>query len=245
MIGSTIVHLDIVDSTNNYAAKELLTKSLNDGTVFIAACQNSGKGQGGSSWESAADRNLTFSIVLYPPNLDVARQFSISKAIALGITDFLAVYIGNLSIKWPNDIYAGDQKIAGILIETAVTTGKLSRAIVGIGLNVNQERFVSDAPNPISLRNLTGNNYDLSALLGELCSKLDLRYLQLFEGKSELVGNDYESQLFRRGQWAKYFADGIYFEGMITGTDADGRLLILNREGLIRSFQFKEVQFSP
>lgn len=243
MIGSTIVHLDIVDSTNNYAAKELLTKSLDEGTVFVAACQQSGRGQGESSWESSEGKNLTFSIVLYPRNLEVSRQFIISKTIALGIADFLSGYSQGIRIKWPNDIYAGDRKIAGILIETAVMAGKISRAVIGIGLNINQEKFVSDAPNPVSLKNLTGKTFDLKRTLNELCFHLDKRYLQLIGYKYSQIDLDFERLLYRMGEWAMFCADGSDFEGMITGTDPEGQLLIQNREGKIRGFQFKEVQF--
>ena len=243
MIGSTIVHLDIVDSTNNYAAKELLTKSLNEGTVFLAACQQSGRGQGASSWESSDGLNLTFSIILYPKNLEVSSQFLISKAISLGIVDFLANHTEGIRIKWPNDIYAGDKKIAGILIETAVMAGKVSRAVVGIGLNINQEIFVSDAPNPVSLKNLTGNNYDLGKTLNELCFHLDKRYQQMIGFNSFQINRDFEKQLYLCGEWTLFRADGSDFEGMIRGTDAEGQLLIENRDGKIRGFQFKEVQF--
>lgn len=243
MIGSTIVHLDIVDSTNNYAAKELLTKSLNEGTVFLAACQQSGRGQGASSWESSDGLNLTFSIILYPKNLEVSIQFLISKAISLGIVDFLANHTEGIRIKWPNDIYAGDKKIAGILIETAVMAGKVSRAVVGIGLNINQEIFVSDAPNPVSLKNLTGNNYDLGKTLNELCFHLDKRYQQMIGFNSFQINRDFEKQLYLCGEWTLFRADGSDFEGMIRGTDAEGQLLIENRDGKIRGFQFKEVQF--
>ncbi len=243
MIGSTIVNLDIVDSTNNYAAKELLTKSLNEGTVFVAACQQSGRGQGSSAWESESGLNLTFSIILYPRRLALANQFLLSKAIALGVADFLSDLTSNVSVKWPNDIYAGDKKIAGILIETAVSAGKFSHAIIGIGLNVNQETFVSDAPNPVSLKNLTGEHYDLQEVLSQLCQKLDRRYLQLIGRDTGTINVDYEKHLYRRMVWAKFERDSTIFDGMITGVDSDGCLLITDRDGKTTGFQFKEVAF--
>ena len=243
MIGSTIIHLDTVDSTNNYAAKELLTKSLKEGTIFVAACQQSGRGQGNSSWESSKGLNLTFSMVLYPRKVEIVRQFALSKAVSLGVIDFLSPHTADTSIKWPNDIYAGDGKIAGILIETTISSGEISRAIVGIGLNINQEEFLSDAPNPVSLKNLTGIHYDLPEILDQLCLKLDKRYHQLIGGNQAVIDDDYEKQLYRRGLWANYSAEGKDFEGFLTGTDNEGRLLIQTRSGEIRKFQFKEVQF--
>jgi BirA family biotin operon repressor/biotin-[acetyl-CoA-carboxylase] ligase len=243
MIGSTIVHLDTADSTNNYAVRELLTKSLNEGTVFVADCQNKGRGQGQSSWESAKGLNLTFSIVLYPKSVEIKRQFTISKSISLGVLDFLSGFTSGLSVKWPNDIYAGDRKIAGILIETAISAGKFTRAIVGIGLNINQELFISDAPNPVSLKNLTGQTYNLPVMLDVLCKKLDHRYFQLAGGNPGVVDQDYERLLYRRGTWARFMADGGSFEGLITGVDSEGQLVMETRSEGMKSFQFREVKF--
>lgn len=243
MIGSHLIRLDLVDSTNNYAATELLTKSLTEGTVVIADCQSAGRGQEGASWESAPGQNLTFSVVLYPVRLPVVRQFCLSKAISLGVADFLSGMVPHVSVKWPNDIYAGDKKIAGILIETAVSGGKFSRSIVGIGLNVNQEAFLSGAPNPVSLKNLTGKEYDLKEALDGLCRSLDVRYKQLLRGGWAGIDADYERSLYRFRQWAYYRADGVPFEGRITGIDPTGCLEMETREGSIRRFQFKEVVF--
>ena len=243
MIGSTIIHLDIVDSTNNYAAKESLTKSLNEGTVFVATCQQSGRGQGQSSWESEKGLNLTFSFVLYPKQVEVIRQFTISMAISLGVVDFLNQFTSQVSIKWPNDIYVEDKKIAGILIETSISSGKISRAIIGIGLNINQEKFVSDAPNPVSLRNLTSKVYDLNQMLGVLCKSLEQRYFQLISDKDSRINDDYERHLYQKGEWSDYRSDNVEFEGKIKGVDPDGRLLIETRKGEVRCFDFKEVAF--
>lgn len=243
MIGSTIVHLDTIDSTNNYAAKELLTKSLKEGTLFVAACQQMGRGQGGSSWESGHGLNLTFSIVLYPQQIAVARQFYISMAVSLGVADFLRGYLPGVTVKWPNDIYVNDKKIAGILIETAIGGGKFSRAIIGVGLNVNQEQFFSDAPNPVSMKNLTGVFYDLPSLLTELCGKMDKRYVQLLNGGYDTILEEYQKQIYRRGSWARYIAAGEEFEGMITSVHPDGKLQIETKDGQSKGFYFKEVAF--
>jgi len=243
MIGSTIVHLDSVDSTNNYAAKALLTKSLKEGTVFAAACQQSGRGQAGSLWESETGMNLTFSIVLYPTQIVLSDQFAISMAVSLGVADFLTQFVGGVSIKWPNDIYVNDKKIAGILIETAISNGKFSQAIIGIGLNVNQEVFRSDAPNPVSLRNLTGKSYELSEMMARLCACLDGRYLSLTRYEHLRLKQDYMKHLYRMGVWANYRDEKSEFEGKITGVESDGKLSVEARDGLLRGFYFKEVVF--
>ncbi len=243
MIGSTIVHLDSVDSTNNYAAKALLTKSLKEGTVFIAACQEAGRGQAGSVWESERGMNLTFSIVLYPRQIALSDQFAISMAVSLGVADFLAQFVGGVSIKWPNDIYVNDKKIAGILIETAISNGKFSQAIIGIGININQEVFYSDAPNPVSLKNLTGQEYDLTRMLDLLCEQLDKRYCSLLRREQLLIEKEYEQSLYRRKIWSNYGDHLIEFEGRITSVERDGKLVIETRDGLLRGFYFKEVVF--
>jgi BirA family biotin operon repressor/biotin-[acetyl-CoA-carboxylase] ligase len=221
----------------------LLTKSLTEGTVFVAACQQAGRGTGVASWESATGLNLTFSIVLYPRQVSISQQFYISKAISLGVADFLSQFVKGVSIKWPNDIYVDDKKIAGILIETAITGGKFSRAIVGIGLNINQEVFLSDAPNPVSLKNLTGKTYELSQLLTELCTYLESRYQSLIKGNQTTLQHDYENLLYRKGVWAKYRDQNSDFEGMVYGVEEDGRLQIETRAGEMRGFYFKEVSF--
>ncbi len=243
MIGANIVYLDTVDSTNNYAAEELLTKSLKEGTVFAADCQESGRGQGNSSWESAKGLNLTFSVILYPQQVEIVRQFSISQAISLGMWDFLNPLVDQVFIKWPNDIYVGNKKIGGVLIETAIQGGKFSRAIVGIGLNVNQELFVSEAPNPISLKKITGKNYDLSQMLKGLCDRLEKRYEALNRGDLNTIQTDYEAQLYMKDKWATYHTEGSDFLGKIRGVDNDGKLLIETPEGMVRSFWLKEVSF--
>lgn len=243
MIGSIIVHLDRVDSSNNYAAMELLTKSLKEGTVFAANCQDAGRGQGNAVWESIPGLNLTLSIVLYPVQLEIARQFSLSQAVSLGVADFLSQFVGGVSVKWPNDIYVYDKKIAGILIETAISNGKFSNAIIGIGININQEDFFSDAPNPVSLKNLTGENYDLTETLNLLCDKLDKRYHSLITGNQRTIRSDYEQLLYRKGIWANYRDEVSDFVGKIIGVDKDGKLWIETRDGDARGFYFKEVSF--
>jgi BirA family transcriptional regulator, biotin operon repressor / biotin---[acetyl-CoA-carboxylase] ligase len=242
-IGSIIERINQVDSTNNYAAVQLLTKRLPEGVVFVAGCQTGGRGQSSNSWESQQGKNLTFSIVLYPEMIRIERQFEVSKAISLGIADFLKDHIKHVKIKWPNDIYVGRRKIAGILIENSIRNGKYATCIVGIGLNINQDIFVSDAPNPVSLSLLTGETYDLDLLLESLLAKIDSRYKQLISGNTEILDKDYLSNLFRYQEWANYIAEEGKFEGKITGVDEFGRLLIQNKQQATLTFQFKEVIF--
>ncbi|MCE1199362.1 MAG: biotin--[acetyl-CoA-carboxylase] ligase [Marinilabiliales bacterium] len=237
------LHLDMVDSTNNYAATQLLTKSLPEGTIISAHCQSAGKGQSGAFWESAPGMNLTFSVVLYPHFLPPQDQFLLSMTLSLAVADYLSTHTKDVAIKWPNDLYCGHEKIAGILIETAITGGRLIHAIAGIGLNVNQTAFVSDAPNPISLRRLTGRTYDLEVELDALRAKILDWYDLLKAGDFNSIRSAYAKRLYRKGMWAGYRADGADFEALLLGTDEYGQLMLETSTGEIRHFQVKEVVF--
>ena len=243
MIGLIVHRITETNSTNNYAASEMLTKRLSEGTVIVADSQNDGRGQGTNKWESEPGKNLTFSIVLYPEFLEVSRQFKLSNAISLGLADFLSGLTDGVSIKWPNDIYIGNKKVAGILIENSIRINKISTCIAGIGLNVNQQVFVSDAPNPVSLRQITGIEYELDSLLKGLCLKIDLRYKMLLDGVLSEIDKDYAAILYQQGIWAPYSDENGDFDGRILGVDHIGRLRIETRSGKVNCYQFKEVGF--
>ena len=243
MIGSAIERIHATDSTNNYAATQLLTKRPSEGTVFVASSQIDGRGQSSNKWESEPYKNLTFSILLYPRFLEIIKQFEISKAISLGVTDYLKELADQVSIKWPNDIYIGNRKIAGILIENSVSGNKISSCIVGIGLNINQLVFIGNAPNPVSLTQITGHVYDLDEALSNLCRKIDARYQQLLNGKFGQIDEDYIDVLFRRDIWSPYADETGDFEGRILGVDQIGQLRMETRSGKVRKYQFKEVTF--
>ncbi|MEI6677970.1 MAG: biotin--[acetyl-CoA-carboxylase] ligase [Mariniphaga sp.] len=243
IIGSTIQRIHETDSTNNYAATQLLTKRLQEGIVFVADSQFDGRGQSGNKWESEPSRNLTFSILLYPDFLEIGKQFEISKAISIGIADFLKELTDYVSIKWPNDIYIGQGKAAGILIENSIRGNIISTCIVGIGLNINQQSFFSDAPNPVSLSGITGKVYNLGESLTNLCLKIDARYRQLRDGKFSQIDNDYTDILFQRDVWSIYSDENGHFEGKLLGVDQIGRLMIETRSGRVNKYQFKEVAF--
>ncbi len=243
MIGSTLIRIAQTSSTNNYAANQLLTKRLTDGIVFVADSQIDGRGQALSKWESESGKNLTFSIVLFPEFLEISSQFELSKAISLGVADYLASQTNEVAIKWPNDIYLGDCKVAGILIENSVRIRTISSCIVGIGLNVNQQVFTSDAPNPISLSQVTGKIYDLEDFLAELCLKIDGRYQQLHRGDFQKIDADYNNRLYRREIWSKYSDEDGDFDGKLLGVDHTGQLRIETRSGKVNNYQFKEVAF--
>jgi BirA family transcriptional regulator, biotin operon repressor / biotin---[acetyl-CoA-carboxylase] ligase len=242
-IGKFIERVDQLDSTNNYAASLLLTKRLPEGSVIVANSQLVGRGQTTNKWESEPDRNLTLSIILYPEFMEITEQFEISKAISLGIVDFLKDLVDDVSIKWPNDIYIGKGKVAGMLMEYSIRKSKISSCIVGIGLNVNQIKFVSDAPNPVSLSQITGLSYDLEDCLSILLKKIDSRYHQLSELRLQEIDKDYEQLLYQRGGWFSYSANEGDFEGKLLGVDENGLLMIETRNQTVLKFDYKQVSF--
>jgi BirA family transcriptional regulator, biotin operon repressor / biotin---[acetyl-CoA-carboxylase] ligase len=242
-IGSKYIFHENLSSTNSFAAGLLKNKAATDGTIIHTNFQTSGRGQSGNSWESESGKNLLFSLVLFPTMISPADQFLISKAISLGICDYLLPYTDAVSIKWPNDIYVKNDKIAGILIESTILGNEIETLVAGIGLNINQKEFKSGAPNPVSLSMITGMYYDLKQSLIRLASCLDIRYEQLLNKGRKWIDDDYTRKLYRKGQWYNYRNADTIFEGRIISVTSDGRLQIETRNGEILDFGFKEVEF--
>ncbi|HKI89951.1 MAG TPA: biotin--[acetyl-CoA-carboxylase] ligase [Draconibacterium sp.] len=239
----TPIILSKVDSTNNYANHLILSEAAEEGTVVLAHYQEKGRGQVGNQWESEAGKNLLCSVILYPKFLLAEHQFFISKAVSLALYDFLKNEIGNVTIKWPNDLYAGKEKIAGILIENAIKGKFLLQSVAGIGLNLNQEKFLSDAPNPVSLKQLTSKKYNVEEVAGIFSERLFFWYNKLKKGNLEEIAAVYFSHLFRVGKWSRYRGKDIEFEGRIVGVGEYGQLMLENRQGKITNYMFKEVEF--
>jgi BirA family transcriptional regulator, biotin operon repressor / biotin---[acetyl-CoA-carboxylase] ligase len=236
-----IVALEETDSTNKYAAK--LPFDAAEGTVIVSSYQTQGRGQGSNYWESEAGMNLTFSIILKPEFLKASDQFYISKIISLSIADLLSRHTGNISIKWPNDIYAGDKKISGILIENSVSGFTLMQCIVGIGININQEKFTSNAPNPVSLRQITKESHNLNEILSKFLSIIEEYYNILKNGDFNSIDKKYLKYLYRYKQESGFIADGKSFRGRIIGVEPTGELIIEDEKGYQRKFMYKEVEF--
>jgi BirA family biotin operon repressor/biotin-[acetyl-CoA-carboxylase] ligase len=242
-IGIERIFLEELTSTNNHAIKLLSVEKPREGTIVRTGFQTAGRGQPGNSWESEKGKNLLFSIILYPEVISPGKQFIVSMALSLGIRDFLDRFVSGSSIKWPNDIYVKDDKIAGILIESSTMGEKIQYLVAGIGFNLNQEKFISDAPNPVSLKQLTGVEYDTEGCLDELSQCLDIRYEQLKNGDITNIKKDYIKHLFRYGKWSEFKAPEGTFRGTIKKVDEDGCLTILKRSGEETQFYFKEVEF--
>jgi len=243
MIGKTIIGLERVDSTNTYADNILQKSDLEEGTVVWAFEQFAGKGLNENKWESEAGKNLTFSIILHPDFLSADMQFRLNKAISLGITDYINSLIHGTSIKWPNDIYSGNRKIAGILIENKIIGSLIRTSIVGIGININQINFDPGIPNPVSLIQVLKREMVLKEELDAVCRFLDYRYIQLRNGDHNIIDHDYHRWLAGSDEWRQFDKRGERMEGKIEGVDDFGRLLITTREGKKLSFNHKEIEY--
>ena len=243
IIGSRKIYYDKLSSTNTMAATLIKKGNVQEGTIVYTGFQYSGKGQKGNTWESEEGKNLLISIILFPVTVRAENQFIISKVISLGISDFLGQLTENISIKWPNDIYIQDDKIAGILIEHSVIRNDLEYTIAGIGININQEVFTGGAPNPTSLKIVTGIYHDTEKCLSSLTGDIDKRYKQLLYDRRDRIDEDYFSSLYKAGTWNEFKDNKGIFEGKIIAVTDTGRLQIEDRRGRIYEYGFKEVDF--
>lgn len=226
------------------------------GTVVYTDRQTAGRGQRGNSWESEPFKNVTMSILLRPKNVAPNQQFWLSEISALAVERVLSKYIGNVSIKWPNDIYYKDFKICGMLIEHSLSGGKINYTIPGIGINVNQRVFLSDAPNPISLANVLGHEVPTSEILDGIVDEI-LTMCDLLPEKADEIHREFLSKLYRRDGFHEYqstirstsanglsvLEEGEHFQARIVNVHPDGMLDLMTTEGHIHTFAFKEVAF--
>lgn len=222
---------------------------LDDMTMIMAHTQSAGRGQRGNSWESEPGKNLTFTVYHSPTSVAVADQFVISEAVSLAIIDALAVYGVDARVKWPNDIYVDDCKIAGILIEHSVLPDRIEHSRIGVGLNINQTEFVSEAPNPVSMMMIAGNAFDLEkvALKVADCVEKRLRQLDGSEGSKVNIHDEYLDLLWRGD--GKFYPfrireNGEFIHGRISEVDPRGPITVEEKEtGQKRSYAFKEIEF--
>jgi BirA family biotin operon repressor/biotin-[acetyl-CoA-carboxylase] ligase len=243
IIGSKRIFIDKVSSTNTHSSFLIRKGNVQEGTIVHTNFQTAGRGQPGNTWESQYGKNLLFSIILYPLSVKADKQFIISKMISLGIRDYLTKIIPGVCIKWPNDIYVRNDKIAGILIENAIVKNEIENTIAGIGLNVNQDKFSRAVLNATSLKKITGKEFVLDDCLTGLSASIDLRYKQMLYEKKSLIDDDYLSALYRYGDFNEFSDSNGIFEGKIIAVTGTGRLQIEDRRGRIYEYGFKEVDF--
>ena len=241
-----IIKLKEVDSTNIYA-REILKKfpEIVEGTTIVASFQTSAQGQDGNYWESGKEQNILLSIILHPEFLKPDQLFYLNISVSLALYDFVESYnISDIKIKWPNDIYVGNKKIAGVLIHNDLEYSSVRNSIIGIGININQDKFNPDIPNPISLKNIINKESDLNVCLEILLNCIEKRYNILKNMDFEGIYTEYHKTLYLLGQESLFLDNnrGEEFQGIIDGVRSDGRIRIITPQG-IRFFEFREVKY--
>ena len=225
-----------ITSTNstNTLLKELLAKGKwRGGERFIrAGYQTAGRGQTGNGWESEEGKNLLCSILL-PPDKNL---YFLNIAVGVAL---LRVIGDDFTIKWPNDIYFGDRKAAGILVENAIIGSEIKYSIAGVGLNVNQTVFVSDAPNPVSLKQIRGREYDVEQLMNQLLEQVD----QVLSEPEQDVWSYYKTHLYRRAGWYPFEDQNGQFEARIEDVLPTGEIVLRDKQGNQRKYHFKQVRY--
>lgn len=212
--------------------------------VIWAERQTAGRGQRGHTWHSAEGESVTLSIVLEPTSIAVVEQFLLSEITALALVDTMRDYGVECRIKWTNDIYVGDNKLVGILIEHSLMGDRLSRTTIGVGINVNQRYFPSELPNPTSMAMERGVMFDRQEVVERLMHHLERWYEVLQRGDKGLVERSYRVQMYRRDEEHTYaYPSGERFRATLRGVRASGELCLEHADGVIREYAFKEVEF--
>lgn len=246
------INLPVVDSTNTFIREMLAeegtgnvvsAQSLPGFTLVVADDQTRGRGQQGNSWETEKGKNLTFSLLCHPDFICATRQFLLSQCMAVAVQKALSAYIDGVEIKWPNDIYVGDKKISGTLIECDLHGKSIANCIIGVGININQTEFRSDAPNPTSLKQLTGEEHDREAILAAIMVNFQRCYEMLREGREEDVRQAYMSNLYRRTGIHRYRDVRGEFAAEIADIEPTGHLNLRFSDGNVVRYEFKEVSF--
>lgn len=243
-VGQNLVSLKEVDSTNTFLKNSLSnSKPVPEGTVIMAEDQFAGRGQRDNTWHAEAGKNLTFSILLNPTFLSAQQQFDLTRAVSMGVYDALYPLLRDkLKIKWPNDIYYGDSKLGGMLIENILQGTQIKHSVIGIGLNVNQENFPPEAVNPTSIRKILQRDYELKNILAEICNHIEAYYLQLKAGKIEFVRNLYISRLYWLNEQHLFKSNGEVFEGVVKNVEPAG-MLVIEKSGKYETYNLKEIEF--
>jgi BirA family biotin operon repressor/biotin-[acetyl-CoA-carboxylase] ligase len=243
-IGRRLIRLKSVDSTNNFAASLSLSDAP-EGTFILADEQTSGKGQFGKIWHAQKGMNLTATVVLRPVFLSPEKLSYLNKAVAISVCQTVQTYLksATTAIKWPNDIFVDNFKLAGILTENTVRGSQIVSYLAGIGINVNQDSFDENAPNASSIYKITESKTDLDKLVETLCKHLEANYLKL--RANDLTGIDliYHSLLYKKGEWLDFNVDDNLIRAKIIKVDSLGSLIIETQNGEALSFRNGEVQY--
>jgi BirA family transcriptional regulator, biotin operon repressor / biotin---[acetyl-CoA-carboxylase] ligase len=231
-LGSPFIELQTVDSTNKYAMGLIHAGMAQHGTAIFTQKQTAGKGQRGKSWISEPGTNIALSVIIKPDPLKLHEQFYLSAATALAVHQFFSKYAeeDDTKIKWPNDLYWRDRKAGGILIESVVSSreaegGSWEWAVIGIGININQTSFPADLPNPVSLKQVTGKDFDATILARELCVCLNEKFSFLMTGNKNEAIEKYNQHLYKLNKKVKLKKDNRVFKAIIKNVSPSGKLM--------------------
>jgi BirA family biotin operon repressor/biotin-[acetyl-CoA-carboxylase] ligase len=240
-IGQKLIYVPECHSTNTLL-NELNEKSdLPEGAVLITDNQTAGRGQRGNSWEAEAGKNLTFSILLKPKFLEPRNQFQLNMMVSIALAEAIGSVTNlDIKVKWPNDLFTGDKKVGGILIENQLLGSSLSSSIIGIGVNVNQEQF--NNPGAASLLNITNKMYSLEVIFLNILESIERAYLELRSARPGDLRERYLNSLYRYHRPHQFTSNGEKFTGTIRDVDENGQLCVETDEG-IKVFAFKQIGF--
>lgn len=240
-IGNPFVELQQVDSTNNYATALVHAGMAQSGTVVLAHEQTKGRGQRSKSWNTKGVGNITMSVIVAPDGLGLEKLFLFSMAVAAGVHRFFNKYVNDeTSIKWPNDLYWRDRKAGGILIENIIQNGTWKYSVTGIGININQTDFSDVLTKVVSLKQITGKDYDVIALARELCASLEWSFDLLLTDEAAVV-NYYHQHLFKRDEEVRLKQGSRVFTTIVKGVTTLGELITNN--GMEERFGVGEVEW--
>ena len=241
-LGKKVVYLPECHSTNEIAAEMACDSQISEGLLVITDKQTEGKGQRGNSWLVQPGKNLTFTLVLKPAFLKITDQFQMTIVVSMALRQVLSKYVTRsvVEIKWPNDLYINDKKVAGILIENNLKSNKIDNMLVGIGLNVNQVDF--GKLNATSVLKESGELVSLEVLLEDILLSIEQYYIKLRNGKIHELRNDYLRHLRWMDEWHRYSSGEEEFNGRIIGVDQLGRLVVQTSDRQ-RAFDIKDISF--
>lgn len=241
-----ILAFDSLASTNLYFMENETMHNLPEGTVVLAKHQTNGIGQSGNSWSSEEGKNLTFSVMLRPTFLPVAAQFELHKVLSVAVCTTLQQILSerdDIRIKWPNDIYVGNCKICGMLVNNKISGNLYTFAVAGIGLNVNQTAFDPSLPNPTSLKTVTGKDFETFDVLQALLREIGIWYQKLKLGETSEINQNYMKNMLNLGQQKSYHYHNDTIGATITGIDKFGHLQLQTADNKAITCNIKEIQY--
>lgn len=247
LVGSKILWLNQVDSTNDFSLQMLSQQSTETGTVIATTNQVKGRGQRGNSWYVSPNQSLCFSIILTNLSIAASQQFIMNMAIALGVRNFIANELNDdkVSIKWPNDILVNGNKIAGILIENTLSGSVINNLVIGVGININQCEFdeFDFLRKPTSLRLHTHKEYELRSLLNQVLSHINAAVILFFSKNFSKIQSSYHEHLFQRNIFANYLYKEQETELMIIRVDDKGLLCLEDKNEALFKVNLQEIRF--